>query len=494
MDGGWVLDLENLDPGLPLFFSYKMEDQQVALPTNGFYRNVGSYWTDATVSLADTCTDELCSGLLAVYTVPFSADSTVERIIREVAGEYKEVSGCWPTENLDSIYLQEYVMKFTFEEEDLTGLTFKPQLFYSEELEEGGWFGGYAAVWAFEFYEYMAVDETTYRGYLRETAFALDEYPDYYYVQQDGQGFPSFNHYTYVEAFTAFDTDTILDLIIYFDTEDELTFQPFTGVRGSLLPGSDTLRHHLTLEYDYPNLCQVFFIDVIVPDNTTYLMGSGTFDFANQRSCFMFETGGTLAIKEDAIFEYGQAGIGVLGLAREGSLDLYPNSTLVVDNKMLLVAYTGSEREQAYVHLAPGSTLRFGLNSALSRTLGNNMYLNVYMNGGTLDDRELSPEERQLIRRIYPEVPLPAAGEARIAPNPSNGEVMLLLPSSERQENWPYEVVNTYGQTIASGRLEPLAKDRYRVAPTAQMGSGLYRILVQTEQGMIVGSWVYEKN
>jgi hypothetical protein len=40
MDGDWVLDLETLDPTLPLFFRYKIEDQNIELPTNGMYRNI----------------------------------------------------------------------------------------------------------------------------------------------------------------------------------------------------------------------------------------------------------------------------------------------------------------------------------------------------------------------------------------------------------------------------------------------------------------------
>lgn len=431
------------------------------------------------------------SVFLAIYTVPFSADSTVQRIVREVAGAYKEVSGCWPTENLDSIFLQEYIMKFSFAD-DLSGLTFKPWQFFSDPIYQGPW-GGYGQVFAFVFYDYMAVNETTYRGYLRETAFGDDEYYDYYYVQQDGLGFPSFDHYTYVEAFPDFEVDTVLDLPIFFDYEDELTFQPFTGVRESLVEGSDTLRHHLTLDYAIPNLCQAFFIDVIVPDQTTFLMGSGEFDFANKRSCFMFQTGGTLAVKEEAAFNYGNSGIGVLGLARDGHLDLKQNSTLTIDSKVALVGYTGSEREQAYAHLAPGSTLRFGPNANLSRTLGNNMYLNVYMNGGTLDDSELSKEERQLIRRIYPQTALPLAGSATVVPNPSTGEIMLIMPALETPGNWPYQVINQLGQTVASGNLEALAEGRYRVRPSKMMTSGLYRIVVQTAQGPVLASWVYEE-
>jgi hypothetical protein len=67
MDGDWVLDLETLEPALPLFFRFKMEGQEIELPSNGMYRSIGNYWTDAQVILADTCADELCSGLLAIF-------------------------------------------------------------------------------------------------------------------------------------------------------------------------------------------------------------------------------------------------------------------------------------------------------------------------------------------------------------------------------------------------------------------------------------------
>lgn len=487
MDNDWLIDLETLNPDLPLFFRYKMEGQEVELPSNGLYRGIGSYWTDAQVVLADSCANEMCSGMLAIYNVPYSADSTVQRVVRELVGQYKEANGCWTTENLDSIYLEEYIMKFTFDEENLSGLTFKPQNFYSEELDPS-W--EYGPAYAFVFYEYMAISETTYRGYLSDAAFSDDWYL-FYYIQQNTTGFPSFNNYTYVEAFPDLPADTVLDLILYFESEDELNFQPFTGIRGALVEGSDSLRHNLTLDFAMPNLCQAFIVDVIVPDNTTYLMGDGSFEFGNSRSCFMFQTGGTLAIKEEASFEYGREAIGVLGLAGGGHLDLKTNSTLTVDNRMQLVAMTGSEREQAYAHLAPGSTLRFGPNSSLKRSQGKNMYLNVYMNGGTLDDSELSAEERQLIRRIYPETPLPTAGRALVSPNPSSGEVMLVL-DGESTTNWPYQVIDNLGREVANGKLEALAQGRYRLQPSTSMSNGLYRVLIQTDNGLVIANWVYE--
>lgn len=486
MDDDWVLDLATIHAQRPVFIRYNVVEGATPVPANAVYQTFGNYWTDATPILADTC-NELCSGMFLQYTLPFDEDSTVVRTVREVLGEYKDLSGCWSTERSEEMFLKEFIMKYTFEETDLTGLTFKPWSFYAEDVSWAA-----SEVLAFVFEEWMAENDTTYRGYLHSIAFP-NGFGLITYVPQLVEGFPSFEHYTYVEAIPDFPATEQLDLIITFDFEDELLFQPFTGVRGGLVDGSDTLRHNLTLDFYEADICQkAFIVDVVVPDNTRLLMGDGSWEFGNGRSCFMFQDGGQMAIKADASFTYGYGGIGVLGLARNGHLKLEPNSTLTVNNRMMLVDYSTSTWEQAYVDLAPGSTLRFGETSSLSRSFGDNMYLNVYMNGGTIDDSELSPEERQLIRRIYPEVPMPASGTAKVAPNPSSGEVMLVL-EDQSMTPWPFQLVNALGQVVNEGKLEALAEGRYRIQPTADLPNGLYRVFIQTNDGPVVASWVYER-
>jgi hypothetical protein len=53
------------------------------------------------------------------------------------------------------------------------------------------------------------------------------------------------------------------------------------------------------------------------------------------------------------------------------------------------------------------------------------MKLNVRMLGGTLDDAALSPEDRALIQRIYPEPEPNLADNLRVSPNPFEGVLNL---------------------------------------------------------------------
>lgn len=483
--GGWRLDLGSINPSQPLFFRYKMGEMGESLPSNAVYANQVSFWTDATPIGTDTCVGGLCTGVLVIYSVPFDADSTVVREVRNTSGFYKDVTGCWTTENLESILLQEYIFMATFADADLTGKWFKPLYFLSARQDE---FYEYAPVETFEFRPTHEQSEGQYWAYLYDVV-QPDPWSLGYYIQQDGLGFPGWDHITYVEAFPPAGVAGVTDLTIYLDNQGSLLFQPYTAIRGALVDPSDTLRHRLTLDIPAPDNCQAFLVDVVVPDNTRLLLGDGAFTFGNKVSCFMFRDGGTLSVKSGAHFQYGASGIGQLGMVRNSHLDLQPNGTLLIDNIVTLVAFSGSHNEQAYVHLSQGSTLRFGPHATLRRSFGENMYLNVYMDGGALDDSELTTEEKQLIRRIYPTVTIPAGLEAAVAPNPASGVVTLLLPDNG-QEAQHFSVMDMQGRILFSGRPQALAPGRYQLSPTAYMPAGLYKVRVQTTSGVAWADWV----
>ena len=87
---------------------------------------------------------------------------------------------------------------------------------------------------------------------------------------------------------------------------------------------------------------------------------------------------------------------------------------------------------------------------------------------------------------------MPASGTAKVAPNPSSGEVMLVL-EDQSMTPWPFQLVNALGQVVNEGKLEALAEGRYRLQPTADLPNGLYRVFIQTNDGPVVASWVYER-
>ncbi|MEM9260609.1 MAG: hypothetical protein AAGA62_13240, partial [Bacteroidota bacterium] len=467
-------------------FRYRFEGETVPLPANGIYRNEGDYWTDAPVALSDTCANGICTGMIAVYSLPDNNDSLHYRTVTEVAGTYKGISGCWPTENREGIELREYLFKITFDAADLTGEALKPQRFSSQQED---W--GFGPVERFEFYAGSEQAPGVYRAYLYEVAYPNPWFGSFY-VQHPATEIPSFSNMYYSEAFPPIIVDSAVDMTIVFDfgTEDQLLFQPFTGVRGALVDGSDSIRHHLTLEFDQPNICQIIWVDVIAPDNTTYLLGSGSYEFANSQSCFMFMDGGKLAIKENAEFHYGDNGVGVLGLSREGWLELRKGATFEINNKLALVAPNGGPSEQAYVRLAPGSTLRFGPAASLYRTQGKNMDLNVFMDGGVLDDSELSAEERSLIRRIYPNRQPPVAGLARVSPNPSTGVDMILWTEVEATDPLPYKLYDNLGRLLDHGQAEAMGNGRFHLPDQQQLPPGVYRILIEGPTGSIRADWI----
>ena len=179
-------------------------------------------------------------------------------------------------------------------------------------------------------------------------------------------------------------------------------------------------------------------IDFVFDNGTKYIHQGGHVDFGHRSACFMFQNGAALEVADNTYFKYGQEGKGILALRPGSTIKLGKESQLVIDNTLWLQGRPTAQfpDHQIYMELNKGSTLSFTENAHIYNSLSfvEGTKLNVFMNGGILDDTKLPAADRALINRIYPE-PKPIFSEnIKLLQNPVNETLALSFLSAYNGE------------------------------------------------------------
>jgi len=179
---------------------------------------------------------------------------------------------------------------------------------------------------------------------------------------------------------------------------------------------------------------------------------------------------------------YGTDGDGLLGLGKGSKVILGKDSRLFINNRVVLWNHELSPENQAYIDLQPGNHLEFGPMSRLERVgvQETGILLNVYMNGGTLDDSGLSPEDRLLINRIYPEVSPRLLDNVSVFPNPIVDALQWsYIASSSGIVHWTF--YNALGQMVGQGSV-PAARGRNVFSTATPLTAGIYYLKVESKE------------
>jgi hypothetical protein len=145
------------------------------------------------------------------------------------------------------------------------------------------------------------------------------------------------------------------------------------------------------------------------------------------------------------------------------------------------------------MELNPGSTLAFGPNASIMRKYNpeEDMRLNIYMNGGTLDWENLSPESRALINLIYPDPTIIPEGTLLIAPNPTADVLGFDYTTGEDTETIEVQVFNEQGQLLIQRTFQAKEGSHYYELPVGNLARGWYVLRVLDPQlGAKTGPWV----
>jgi hypothetical protein len=136
------------------------------------------------------------------------------------------------------------------------------------------------------------------------------------------------------------------------------------------------------------------------------------------------------------------------------------------------------------MELNPGSSLVFGEKAHVTNAFSPNkdVKLNVFMNGGTLDDSQLSPAARQRIRRIYPKPADRFADNVRVLQNPTPSDLLLDLVSDGEAQVF-VAIHDLQGQLVWSKTFEAVEGHNLLNCDWGNLGAGVYMASVSGPTG-----------
>ncbi len=439
--------LHQIDPEKPLFIKSLMNDaNKDFLESNTLHYPafVIRLSDDAIINLNEDCENDLCTGLTVGIEIPdstgFETDLRIYKSTATQASSKVRAEMCIATEKFDENYLKEFVFKVTFINQDLDDGWLRLRYVYNEE---------FPTVWEdYRVYD-LPIAESLYDGMsYNATLYDFSLYGGNMLLMYTGTTYPSSEHISFVEAHLLSNKPTQETINIYINEYETLVYQPFTQLRGGLTEGSDSLRHIVNLINNGANLCMYGIIDFAFEGPTHYIHNGGQVEFHGATSCMIFKNGGTLNVGENTTFHYGNGGEGMLAISEGSTINIGKGGTLVIDNHMVLKSNGNKENQQVFMELNPGCALRFDENAKLSHVgLNPEMRLNVYMNGGVLDDHLLMEAERQLINKIYPEPN--KQNNFKISPNPTIGPLKVSMVLKNKGD-FNFQIIDINGKIIQS--------------------------------------------
>lgn len=425
-DEGFYLkiNLDQIDPAKPFFVKCLLDDNdKILLETDNLYNADFRFRRSSGVSLNlnEDCENDLCSGLIFGIEIPNSTNTgKVLRMHQTTATQFSTsgiASICFATEKFEENFLKEFVFKVTLANQDVENEWFGIQSSYIEDFS--GWSDN------FRIYE-LPITESMYWGATYNAYFSdFSIYPNGLIMYNDTT-YPSPQNLSYVEAHLVENKPTQETINFFIYDYETLVYQPFSELRAGLVEGSDSLRHVLNLINNGGTICMSDVIDFAFNGSTHYVHQGGTVDFHGTTSCMIFKNGGTLNVAENTTFYYGNGGEGMLAICNGSTINIAKGGALEIDNHMVLKNCSTDQDPQIFMELNPGCTLRFAENARLSNMSGDpSLKLNIYMNGGVLEDHLLTAAERQLINRIYPEPD--ARNNLTFSPNPTDGRFIVSM-------------------------------------------------------------------
>jgi hypothetical protein len=491
--GAIKIDLDQIDASRPLFIRCLLDDDnKILLEPNWLFLAQG-YLSTGQVQLnqSNQCEDGICTGVIAGIEIPDeTGDSTQLRIY---VGPYEDIyysaySTCMPTEKFSENYLREFIFKIQADTSanqpqdfSITATYMDVQMMY----DIGHIFD-------------VTVPEFLWTGqeYLADIHFfSAGGWGGNYLFMYGADTYPSLTNPYFIDATPEENSPEPKVINLQVLEYESAYFQPFTYLRGGLVEGSDSVRHEANLVNLGGNLC-LNFVELIFEENTSYVHHGGQIDITGLSGCMQFRNGGALEVADGATLHYGQQGHGMFALRTGGTIRIGKGGTLLIDNTLALLPYhpdpADPESRQVYMELNPGATLAFGPHARIMRKFNpeEDMRLNIYMNGGTLDLGNLPAEDRALINRIYPAPATNIADNILLSPNPAS-DVLQCRYLAEGHSELRLEVLNSQGQVLRQQVVETGKGYNFFEIPVADLPKGWYALRVfDARKGTISIPWL----
>lgn len=403
--------------------------------------------TDARLLLTptDECKDSICSGVILVTEVP-NEDKTGFNL-RKTYYPYIEhptciVETCLITERFEYNRLKEFVIKLSFDEEN---------------LEDKNLFAAFVEFNDSDLFDKHYIDslEFTENEYVAGQYIKnLNEFSFYTSIifRNTGEQYPSATDPHYIDARLVPNSPIPQDLVIDISYSNIL-IQPFTILRGGLIEGSDSIRHNLIIQQNEFVYCLDALAEIVIESGTTWLYKSGSIEFTGMSSCMAVKNHGTLEIHQNSKLSLGNDGVGIVMLGDDATVHLQEKAQLEIDCLLLLNDTNDDNPQNVKIHLTAGTALNFGKNARIKNHYSKNKKLELHMNGGSVDLSNLDAASRDLVELIYPNDDKdPYSKEPLdIFPNPLEDILNVYLNQKELQ----YKIYSIDGTILEQGITSP---------------------------------------
>jgi hypothetical protein len=483
------IDLHTVDLQRPIFLRCKFdESNKVLLYPDESYN--AAAWTDyfpppvVTMQGGTDCPGNICSGIFVGIQIPDeTGTSTAMRWYTDVPSSDSTVYGfetCVPTEYFAENYLREFIIKLM----PVQGTLETETLRMSYAQFDAYFFTNYVSEVIAPSFTYQ---DTSYEVPIYYAAEDQNGWNNEYLIRYTNHStWPSSANPSYVEGRPEVNTTTPQTINLIVQNWESVVTQPFAFLRGALVEGSDSIRHNLNLVNYGGDICVGGIIDFVFEDNTKYIHAGGHVNMEGLNSCMMFRNGGTFEVADGTTMQFGQDGRGILALRSGGQMKLGKGSTLLFDGLLWLQGIPTAKHPdpQFYLDLKPGTSLVFGENASLynANSTAPDVKLNVYMNGGTLDDSKLTPAARLLINRIYPKPSNHFKENVQVLQNPAHGQFQVDYISAG-QEHIKVEVFDIQGRSAWSKTFEAMEGLNRFYCDFEQGAAGIYLVTVSAKIG-----------
>ncbi len=478
-NAGLSIDQGSINPIYPFYVSSVLDSSnKVALDSNGLYKlSFNIYANNGMINMlqGNNCPDGICNGVQIGIEIPDSAGTGHE--IRwysgagSIFGNSMYVEFCFATE----LFPQGNFIRHAYIKMSPDGPSVGVELYaYNILIEDmtqntekirridAGWNG------------------TNYSAYLYPfsgACFCSNKMMIYNDTVHPGP-----NHQSFVEVFPSPNVATQETIDVTIDPFSTLIYQPYTQMRGGLVLG-DTIRHIVNLVNNGGNICTYPFIDLVFQNGDGYRHTNGEVKMEGKMACMQFGKGSALTVTAGSHFVYGRPGHGMLAIRSNGKIVLEPRAEMVMHNIFSIGEYRDEIGPGKFsLHLKPGSKFTFGPDAMLTNEnsrFRESTMLDVYMEGGTLDDSNLSTEERALIRRIYPSPSAEFADNLQILGNPFSETLEITLTTAGAMPI-TVDLMGMNGQLLQHHELEATLGANYFQLKTNALPAGTYLLRATT--------------
>jgi len=479
------ISISEFDKEKPIFVRNQMDSlSKVLLKKNwvNSFQFFGDFWQPLEFGLDDS--GYILSGsILRTEVVDVPTDTSVYRTHLGIATSlngFPYFEGCYPTEKSSKNYLVDYILKFTLDDNASNDDQIHLGFVFHDAINENNLKPIESIVLPSE-----CLDVT---GECDEYFFSLVDglfsWNDHFVFLHANDSFPSpTNIYTHEIDFDV-PQAPMKTINLFVQGQEFLHFQPYVETKGAFIAGSDSIRHELNIVNNGGQFCVDVIVEFTIEDNTRYVHNDGEVLLSGPTSCFRVQDNGKLIVGENAHLAYGKNGQGMLLLGSGGAIELRKNAALTIDNHLFIFDYEQQHSnlpQELNIYLEKGNTLTFGPNAQISSPNPNDDFkLNVYMNGGVLDDRNLSAQSRQLIRRIYPTPAAQLTDNIQVFPNPNDGQFEVAI-TTEAATKAIWSVWTMDGKQIAQGTAELAKGINYLPIVGEQSAIGLHYVRVEME-------------